>query len=238
MSLHVTVHGQGHPLVLFHGWGFDGRIWQALMAALSARFQIHVVDLPGCGQSANMDWSVFKQRLCRVLPSSFAIAGWSLGGLYATRLALEEPSRVTHVLNITASPRFVQDDHWPGLEPDVLATFSDDLTRDPERTWKRFTRLQGPGHAGQSGLNHEQIMGLRAGLDALQTWDLRASLPQLNMPVCYAFGGLDGVTLPTLMPCMQMRYPLFHYQLFHEAAHTPFLSHPREFLALLDGFIR
>ena len=237
MTLHVTVHGQGHPLVLLHGWGFDGGIWQVFMPAFCARFQVYDVDLPGCGQSSNMNWNAFKQQLCDILPASFAILGWSLGGLYATRLALEEPLRVTHLLNIASSPCFVQDDHWPGLESGVLATFSDDLTRDPERTWKRFTRLQGPGHGTGQQLSAEQIRGLRAGLDALQTWDLRALLAQLNMPVCYAFGGLDGVTLPALMPCMQAQYPMFHYKLFQDAAHTPFLSHPKEFYALLEGFI-
>ena len=236
MTLHVTVHGQGRPLVLLHGWGFDGHIWQALMPALSARFQLYVVDLPGFGRSANMDWDAFKLALLQVLPSCFAVAGWSLGGLFATRLAVEVPSRITHVLNIAATPRFIQDDHWPGFEPSVFTAFSDDLVTHPERTWKRFTRLQGVKH----GIFPPTIgwSGLRAGLDVLQTWDLRALLPQLNMPVCYVFGQLDGITSPALMPCMQARYPRFHYKLFHEAAHTPFLSHPVEFLALLDDFFK
>ena len=235
MSLHVTVHGQGKSLVLLHGWGFDGYIWQALIPALTARFTLYVVDLPGFGQSENMDWDAFKQTLLQALPPDFAVAGWSLGGLFATRLAVEAPSRITHVLNITATPRFLQDDDWPGVESSVLAAFLDDVMLFPERTWKRFTRLQGIEHAilpprvGWSGL--------RAGLDVLQTWDLRALLPQLNMPVCYAFGPLDGIISPTLMPCMQARYPMFHYHWFQDAAHTPFLSHPGEFLTLLDEFL-
>ena len=236
MSLHVRVYGQGTPLVLFHGWGFDGQIWQALMPALTARFTLYVVDLPGFGQSEHMDWDAFKQTLLQALPQAFAVLGWSLGGLFATRLAVDAPSRLTHVLNITATPRFIQEDHWPGVQSSVLAAFSDDVTTHPERTWKRFTRLQGIQHAilppvvGWSGL--------RAGLEVLQTWDLRALLPQLSMPVCYAFGQRDGIISPTLMPCMQARYPQFHYKLFHGAAHTPFLSHPGEFLTLLEDFLR
>ncbi len=51
MSLHVETHGSGEPLLLIHGWGMHGGIWDNVIPQLAQQFRVHCVDLPGHGSS-------------------------------------------------------------------------------------------------------------------------------------------------------------------------------------------
>ena len=127
MNIHLTSYGQGIPLVFFHGWGFDSQIWLPLVPELKAFYHVILVDLPGFGLTSMMDWFEFKTKLLASLPHQFALVGWSMGGLYSMRLALEEPERVNYLLNIATSPRFLSDNLWPGLSKEVLFNFYNKL---------------------------------------------------------------------------------------------------------------
>jgi len=174
------------------------------------------------------------------LPASFAVIGWSMGGMFATRLAIEEPHRVTHLVNIASSPRFIADGDWPGVDREIFATFYDGLVTDPEKTLSQFIQLQRQGHLSSYAVAHRRpsLVGLREGLDILVNWDLRQPLYELRQPVCYMFGRLDTITSRQILPTMQTSYPAFEYVLFPKAAHMPFLSHQQQFITALEGFLQ
>jgi pimeloyl-ACP methyl ester carboxylesterase len=48
-------HGIGKPVILLHGFGEDGSVWNSQVDFLKERFQIIVPDLPGSGQSEMID---------------------------------------------------------------------------------------------------------------------------------------------------------------------------------------
>lgn len=50
-SIHYRVFGSGRPVILVHGFGEDGRIWDKQVEFLQDRFQLIVPDLPGSGRS-------------------------------------------------------------------------------------------------------------------------------------------------------------------------------------------
>lgn len=234
MTVNIQVSGQGAALVFFHGWGFDHRVWQALAQQLASRFQIYLVDLPGFGDSPVCDWQQFKQELLKKLPPQFNVVGWSLGGLYAMRLAVEE-DRVAGLFVTASSPRFTEDVEWPAVSQEVLAGFASKLLSAPQQTLKDFVALQSQG---QEKTNYSaSLLGLQQGLDTLSTWDLRAQLLQYPKPTCFVFGRLDAIISHKLMAVMQQHYPQFKYHLFSKAAHMPFLSHPQEYLAVLEDFL-
>src|SRR6266699_2967975 len=52
-ALYCEVSGRGRDLVLLHGWGLNLRVWDGLAGALTARFRVIAIDLPGHGRS---DW--------------------------------------------------------------------------------------------------------------------------------------------------------------------------------------
>lgn len=49
--LYSEARGSGPAVVLLHGWGLNVRVWDGLAAALSDRFRVIAVDLPGHGRS-------------------------------------------------------------------------------------------------------------------------------------------------------------------------------------------
>ena len=142
MNLHIKKIGQGRPLVCFHGWGFEHRIWLPLAHKLANIYQLYLIDLPGFGLSSFMPWEKFKQELLSQLPAQFILLGWSLGGLFATRLALEEYDCVDHLINIASSPCFIKKENWPGLEKNVFDSFCRNLTQTPQETLAKFIALQ------------------------------------------------------------------------------------------------
>lgn len=228
MKISITIHGKGYPLVFFHGWGYDSHIWHGLIPALSSRYQLHLVDLPGFGASDLLDWNDFKQILLNQLPVQFAVVGWSMGGLFATRLSIEAPQRVTHLFNVASSPRFIQDINWPGAQPQAFQAFYDKLVDNPRKALNDFMGLQWQGLHNPS--NIPSLASLTAGLDVLLTWDLRNELNHLTIPVYFLFGRLDKVIPRQVMTAMQACFPQFNYQLLDKAAHVPFLSHTTLFL--------
>jgi pimeloyl-[acyl-carrier protein] methyl ester esterase len=238
VNINIVFEGQGNPLVLFHGWGFDSHIWYSLIPQLGQSHRLYLIDLPGFGSSSLMTWDRFKEELLKQLPDEFWLAGWSMGGLIATRLAIEAPHRVTHLVNIASSPYFIKDDTWPGINSDIFNTFYQNLTNNPAKTLNDFLNLQLQGQivplCSELPINQD---GLQYGLDLLVHWDLRPQLNGLKMPVLYLFGRLDGIVPRKLMSIMQTRYPQFNYIMFSKAAHAPFLSHPNEFIAVLKDFL-
>ncbi|MFT4058294.1 MAG: alpha/beta fold hydrolase [Legionella sp.] len=237
MNLHLNAYGQGIPVVFFHGWGFTHTIWLSLVSQLSADYHLILVDLPGFGATEQIGWPEFKQQLLSQLPEQFAVIGWSLGGLYATRLALES-SRVTQLINIASSPRFLMDEEWPGVSKAVFASFYHNLLKNPEATLEEFVQLHAGKRQFQLHLDKSPSPdSLALGLEILETWDFRNSLKTYKRPVTYMFGRLDPIVPVKTMKAMQMIYPTFNYVFFNRAAHMPFLSHQDMFVNELRGLL-
>lgn len=239
MKLHIERTGEGKPLVLFHGWGFDHKIWLPLAEELGQVYQLYLVDLPGFGGSSLMGWQLFKQILLEQLPRQFALAGWSLGGLFATRLALEESPRLSHLINIASSPHFIKDEGWPGIERKVFEHFFTNLAANPQQTIAEFIALQLKNQSYAYKNQHQpSIESLEAGLQILADWDFREPLHTYNKPACFMFGRLDAITPRVTMTAMQKRYPNFQYVMFDKAAHMPFLSDQTEFIRVLKQVLQ
>lgn len=235
--INYEISGDGKPLVLLHGWGFDRNIWKPIVPHLSD-FKIYLVDLPGFGNTPYMDWEIFKQELLKILPTKFIVLGWSLGGLFATRLVIEEPDRVEKFVNVTASPRFVSAKDWVGIEESAFANFHMQFLNSPQKTRYNFLHSQLLEDTGLDlGLTDDlDIEGLAAGLDILTSWDLRAPLHNVKQPGLFVFGKLDAIVNQKVMPILKNNYPNFEYVMFRRAAHVPFLSHTSEFIELIIKF--
>ncbi|WED44298.1 alpha/beta fold hydrolase [Legionella cardiaca] len=238
MNLNIKIRGKGPALVFFHGWGFDHKIWLGLAQILENRYTLYLVDLPGFGLSSLMDWPQFKLLLLDKLPDHFAVIGWSLGGLYASKMAIESPERITHLINVASSPRFIKEKDWPGVEQRVFDGFLQNLLVDSQQTISDFVGLQLKNQTYEYNTHLlPERASLEAGLRILADWDLREPLRHFTKPTAYLFGRLDAITPRITMPVMQKIYPNFNFTMFNKAAHMPFLSHQNEFISTLEHFL-
>src|SRR5215212_10409562 len=111
-SLAYEVAGDGPPLILLHGLSGSGRWWSRNVPAFARSFRTYTVDLPGFGQSRRVRWSRLDDIADRIagwvadegLPRVH-IAGHSLGGAVAARLAARHPDRIDRLVLVDAAIR-------------------------------------------------------------------------------------------------------------------------------------
>ncbi len=147
MTMHVETLGQGPDIMLVHGWGLHGGVWRELAERLALSFRVLLPDLPGHGRSpaANGDFTLADvvAELQGHMPAPAVWIGWSLGALVALTAARCFPQRVSRLVLIGATPRFVQAPDWPcAMPPQTLAQFACDLEGDYRATLLRFLSLQ------------------------------------------------------------------------------------------------
>ena len=101
-ALYCAIHGSGTPLLLIHGLGVSGAIFQPLLSALASRYQVIVPDLRGHGQSRRLSGPDGIERLAADvenlldllgIPACFVL-GHASGGAVAQQLAHDYPARV------------------------------------------------------------------------------------------------------------------------------------------------
>jgi pimeloyl-[acyl-carrier protein] methyl ester esterase len=66
------------------------------------------------------------------------------------------PERVQALVTVASSPCFSAQDAWPGIKPEVLAGFQQQLSEDFQRTVERFLALQTMGTETASGCPHAE----------------------------------------------------------------------------------
>ncbi|WP_374603482.1 pimeloyl-ACP methyl ester esterase BioH [Arenimonas sp.] len=254
MSLFHAVHGQGQPLVLLHGWAMHAGIFAPLVDALVADFQVHLVDLPGHGRSADagvplaLDAAV--DAVAAQVPARAIWLGWSLGGLVALQAAVKHPGAVRGLVMLAASPRFVRGDDWPtGMDPSVFRGFGSELGRDYRGTLDRFLMLeaQGSDHVrDELRLLRSEVFAhgepgadaLREGLRLLEESDLRANLPELAMPSLWLAGRRDRLVSPAAMQAAAGLAPDARFHEVRHGGHAPFLTHADAVAGALRDFAK
>ncbi len=225
--------GQGNVhLVLLHGWGLNAEVWRCIDEELSSHFTLHLVDLPGFGRSRGFgalslaDMAEFgalsladmAEVVLRQAPDKAICLVWSLGGLVASQIALTHPERVLALVTVASSPCFSARDEWPGIKPDVLSGFQQQLSDDFQRTVERFLALQtmGTETARQDAralkktvlaLPMPEVDVLNGGLEILITVDLRQPLQNVSMPFLRLYGYLDGLVPRKVVPILDKLLP-------------------------------
>ncbi len=250
IELHCRRIGHGPDLVLLHGWGLHAGIWEPVLAPLSARFRLHLFDLPGHGHSAAMrDFTLDSAcaALAETAPAQAHWLGWSLGGMLALAFAARHPQRVRRLALAASNPRFTTAADWPqAMAPEVLEGFARALGEDYAATLNRFLGLVARGAPDNAVLRTlRQVMktapaptvdGLRSGLDILRTADLRERLPALALPTLLLAGTRDTLVPVAALRTLAERHPHVQLREFTQAGHAPFISHPQDFAAALVEF--
>ena len=185
-SLAYEVTGSGPPLILLHGLSGSGRWWGRNVPAFASRFRTYAVDLPGFGASRRVRWSRLDDTVDRLADwiaaeglSRAHIAGHSLGGAVAARVAARHPERVDRLVLVDAAIR------PEGIRPSPRAT-------DVVRT----VRSGMPGFAPmlvRDLLRCHPWSFVAATVDALQP-DWESHLARIISPTLVVWGEHDAIT--------------------------------------------
>jgi pimeloyl-[acyl-carrier protein] methyl ester esterase len=252
-ELHVEISGRGPPLVLLHGWAMHGGVFAPLAQRLQDAFTLHMVDLPGHGQSRDstvpLQLDACVDAIARQVPGA-SWCGWSLGGLFALHAAAMHPTRVSALVMLCASPRFVRGDDWKhGVSTEIFSDFATGLRSDYRGTLDRFIALEafGSDHARQeiralrsSLFEHGEPTAqvLAEGLALLQHTDLRGALPTLRAPNLWLVGRRDRLVNPAAVSAAAKATPDASFHVVEHAGHAPFLTHADEVAGSLTAFLQ
>lgn len=239
------------PIVLLHGWGMNKQVWNGVLERMpeDVRARIQVLDLPGYGTNKTVPNPYSIDALSEWLGTEISgpshILGWSLGGLVAIKFAEQNPEKVMSLGLIASTPKFQQDDDWPGIRPEVLTAFSEQLLKNHQQTIQRFLAIQAMGSETAKQdikllkewiLSAEQpdSSALSGGLELLKTVDLRASLNTLSRPVFGIFGRLDSLVPVATVNELKKQLPNADLTICDHVSHAPFISNPEQFVQWLQ----
>ncbi len=232
----VTSKGTGPVLNVVHGWGMNAHLFDDWSSALSAHFQVNLIDLPGHGLNHEALLSLDLNQLAEeaaLIPQGIWL-GWSMGGMMALNLALKQPDRVDALVMLCATPCFVARDHWShGTDVKILEQFANNLQQDVKQTIQTFLALEVMGvedERAQLRVLKQKVFerplpsqqALTAGLTLLQQVDLSGELKNLKTPSLWISGRRDRLVLPA---AMQQAAVLSggKYHLLRASGHAPFI---------------
>jgi pimeloyl-ACP methyl ester carboxylesterase len=206
--------GEGPPLTMIHGLGGAAVNFTKLAPILARRRRVLIPDLPGHGLSEPLEQvegiATYSRHLREVaelegmLPG--AVLGYSMGGVVALRLAVEEPDDVT-ALALVAPAGIVSTTRraelWLGvtaaLRPaQVMTRFRGTFARRPRLRWLPFGLW---GAADPEALAPDAVIGFLEGPSqhtdvhsagrALLVDDPRPDLDRVRCPAVLVWGARD-----------------------------------------------
>ena len=240
-------------LALIHGWAMHGGLFAPLVDRLADRYTLHLVDLPGHGHAREdatpLEPAPIAAELVARVPDAVWL-GWSLGGQFALRAALDHPHGVRGLVMIASSPRFVSGEDWPhGVGAQLFRDFGNALSNDFRGTLEGFLALEALG----SRTAQDDLRSLKAqafargepaqralceGLVLLDELDVRDELPQLRVPSLWISGRRDRLVPAGAMPAAAALAPDARSLVIAQAGHAPFLGASEAVAQALDEFMQ
>ena len=249
----METEGQGPELLLLHGWGLHGGVWDTLMPRLTPHLRVTRLDLPGHGRSRHLPMPPSLTELTlqtmAAVPPGAVVLGWSLGGLVALEAALRMPQRMRGLVLANTTPRFITAEDWPeAMPPEQLQEFAAGLGKDYKDTLQRFLSLQVRGdEAARASLRQlrdalfahgePDTASLATGLTILKNSDLRSRLKDVSVPTLVLAGGYDRLTPPGAGEYLAGHIPGAQLEVLSKSAHAPFISHADAFVVALLRFV-
>lgn len=229
-SLHYRVIGTGTPLVLIHGYGVSGRIWQPTLRYLAQHHQVFVVDLPGHGYSTYVSpWQLreiaplLATWLRQLHLPPVALLGQSTGGSIAIHLAASAPELVARLILVSSTGvplqagllrltiRSVYSFFQPGNGTYPLALIRDVLIPRPRLFWQAA---------------HEVVHS-----------DFRAELASITTPTLIIWGKHDALIPISIGHALQAALPHARFVILPNCGHRPMLAEPEAFSKIILEFL-
>ena len=239
--LPVESIGAGIDLVLLHGWGLHSEFFRPWLPLLTPHCRVHLIDLPGHGLSPEVSpytlptMAAAVAQSMRAVAPRYAVAGWSLGGAVAQRMAIDLPESISHLTTLASSPRFLRADDWMhATTPHALELLRGGLRRDYAGTLAQFFELNmavkyAPLAAELAKLGAARPpvshIALDDGIALTSDVDLRAEITHIRAPVLAISGRLDRLSYSQSSAWLAAATGGTHIDLPH-SAHVPHLTDP------------
>jgi pimeloyl-[acyl-carrier protein] methyl ester esterase len=179
------------------------------------------------------------------------LVGWSLGGQAALQTFARVRERLSGLVLVSATPRFIASEDFPAaLGPGEVDGMAVKLRRNTARALEGFVgRMIAPGELGgrdSAERVQEVLAALHAPdtnvalqcLQALAEADLRHLLATIDLPTLIISGDQDAICLPAASDYMERSIPSSSRVVMHGCGHAPFLTRSKAFNDCIAEFSR
>jgi len=227
--IHYFEGGSGPPIVLIHGLGSRAEDWANLMPQLvHGGRHVYAIDMLGYGRSSRpgdaaysipQEAEVVEKFMASQNLGQTDLAGWSMGGWVATRVALDEPDRVRRlVIYDSAGLRFdvpfKVSLFWPE-NPQALAALNDLLSPGRGPTLPGILQVDILRLVRRNGWIVQRSMNsMLTGADLLD-----GKLGGLKMPVLIVWGKKDQLTPVSLAYIFHAQIPQSVLEIYDDCGH-------------------
>lgn len=249
----ISIKQQNRNTICFlHGWGFDSQILSGIAAELSADRNTMLVDLPGYGNNRNeilsADIDSIVDYLVSIIPQDAIVAGWSLGGMLAIKIAHRFRDRIKAIILLSSTPCFVKREDWPhGIEQPLIQDMKERLSSNIGAVLQEFAGLVAKGGPSSKQTlrelklllksNHVEPDALLTGLDILSHVDLRKEFSELQCNMMLLLGKSDRLITPGTGSASMFIQPLLQLYEIESAGHAPFLSNKNESAEIISRYL-
>ena len=254
MTQTASFRAHAHPtaIVLLHGVGGAARIWTPQLASFAAAgYRPVALDLPGYGARPPVDAMDFESLAGDVEAAIDQLGlrrpmllGHSLGGMIAQTVLRRRPQHYAAAVLSGTSPIFGSRDG--SFQKKFLEDRLGPLDRGGrmrELAPRLVDEIMGPRPDPEGRALAVELMSAvaeqtyRASMQCLTTFDERANLGHIAVPVLCLAGEHDRNAPPATMQRMAEKIPGSRYICLGDVGHLPNLEAPRAFNAAVLGFL-
>ena len=241
--------GTGPDFVLLHSLLSNRNVFDRIIPLLSDRYTLHLVDLPGFGQTDLIEPTIdaYGSLVGEMLTvggfgSDAVLLGNGLGGFVALGTAVNCGDRFDKLIIAGAGPGFSEEDRGPFramaaaagekgmvgvVDVAVRRIFSEEYlaTHPDELAERRDVLLQ------------TDVAAFQRACEALGTLDYFEAVKAISNPTLLVVGSDDSATPPALVRRLDDLIPTTTYVELAGVAHGPQLQDPPGFVAALDPFL-
>jgi pimeloyl-ACP methyl ester carboxylesterase len=253
MRLHYEVQGDGHPLVILHGFLGSSENWRAMRKLFATTYKVFSVDQRNHGSSphsSTMNYGVMTEDLRGFLSeqglSKAFLLGHSMGGKVAMQFASQSPQAIEKLVIVDVAPKAYPPAHrlllqamqnlelrglktYGEAEAALGATISDALLR--KFVVKNLTRDRNGEFQWRIGLD-----SLAANYD--QLLKAPAMLNSFEKPTCFIRGGLSRFIDDQDFAAIRKHFALAEFHTVPNAGHWVHIDAPEEFYRIVDEYLR
>jgi len=252
-GIHVQATGEGPHVVLIHGLGLSGALWNRACEAFGDGYRLIRIDLRSAGRSretvrTELSLARWADDIAAVLDDMGiddpVLVGHSLGASVALKCALERPDRVRALVLVNADPNL------SNLAPRMLTSVERIESKGMQGWIDEFWSKNPP--FSEASLRRDRGM-LTEYRDLLLENDaddyirqcraianaenLDDRLGELTCPVLVLIGGADDRTLPEQGRAMAAEIPGAQLVELPDVGHTIPLEAPAELAQSVQGFL-
>ena len=252
IPLNYRVVGTGSAVMLLHGFGEDGSIWNDFIPALAANYRVIVPEIPGSGDSLFLPMEIpglenYAHAIDAILQQEainrFCFIGHSMGGYIALAFAQMFPQKL-YGLGLFHSSAYADDENKKAIRRKGI-----DFIK--ENGAQAFLKTSIPGLFADTQKNNAAIQSLiqkasRFGPDALVQYyeammarpDRAALLKSAAFPLLFIIGRHDAA-VPFEHSMQQIQLPeIAHISILHNSAHMGMLEEKEKSLGALVNFLQ